>query len=423
MSGLQSYSNLGIAPNGGAVPLVQQSGTGTLWTRVFLWLTLSLSSFVIVEPSPYDILTIALLFSLFLTGLRVPRAISTGLLLLAIYLLGNCLGAVASDFGEDVIRSLSIRVYLVLSFVLFASLIATHSEATMRAIWSGYAFAAFFAVLYAIGQYYGVLPDEGRGGTLRATALFKDANVYGPFLVPIALLFLSRLLNTKKVWFLLNSGAFVVILVGMLLAFSRGAFMNLFAACGLFALFAIRDMPSHRDQMKFVLLMIVVAFLGTIALYYVVSDTAAGHMFAQRSSLVQAYDVSANGRFATQIAAIQEIGTDPIGMGPGLSRFAFEGLHQPHNVFLTIGTEAGWLGMAGFLLFILLSLWRGASALKTIDPSMRRHLQIVLASVAGVTLQSLFIDSTHWRHYWLLLGVLWGLTAIRSVRQGAAQNA
>ncbi len=35
----------------------------------------------------------------------------------------------------------------------------------------------------------------------------------------------------------------------------------------------------------------------------------------------------------------------------------------------------------------------------------------IYAAFAGVALESLIIDSDHWRHYFLILGVLWGLMA------------
>ena len=40
-----------------------------------------------------------------------------------------------------------------------------------------------------------------------------------------------------------------------------------------------------------------------------------------------------------------------------------------------------------------------------------RPIIAVYAAFVGVLVESVIIDSDHWRHYFLLLGVLWGLMA------------
>ena len=40
--------------------------------------------------------------------------------------------------------------------------------------------------------------------------------------------------------------------------------------------------------------------------------------------------------------------------------------------------------------------------------------QLALAALGGLLTQSFFIDSTHWRHLYLLLGILWALIVVRS---------
>jgi hypothetical protein len=40
---------------------------------------------------------------------------------------------------------------------------------------------------------------------------------------------------------------------------------------------------------------------------------------------------------------------------------------------------------------------------------IRHEFFVVFSSLAGVLTQSLFIDSTHWRHLWLLLALVWAL--------------
>ena len=62
----------------------------------------------------------------------------------------------------------------------------------------------------------------------RARALFEDPNVYGPFLVPIALIMIEetmqpRLLRSRRSLKLL---ALLVLMIGLLFSYSRGAWIN-----------------------------------------------------------------------------------------------------------------------------------------------------------------------------------------------------
>jgi hypothetical protein len=46
----------------------------------------------------------------------------------------------------------------------------------------------------------------------------------------------------------------------------------------------------------------------------------------------------------------------------------------------------------------------------------------VYAAFVGVALESAIIDTDHWRHYFLLLGVLWGLMAVSRPYAGRAMR-
>lgn len=379
------------------------------WPRFLLWLAVATSSVVFVEPALYDILVIALACGLFSMGLSVPRSLGPATLLLALFLIGNLAGALSSGFSPAGFRSLSIRIYMVLAWLLFACLIAHNPRYFIRTIWSGYIIAAGIAVCWGIGQYYGLISGEFAGPAHRATGGFKDANVFAPFLVPVALLAVAHLFRARGVTLALTFGWFLLLVLGILLAFSRGAWLNFLASCGFLSTLLIVGTSSYRQKLSFALMLIVLGFAGFGALFWTVNYTAAGELFAERTTLVQAYDVAAGGRFAAQISALEAIGRTPFGIGPAMSD-AVVGL-APHNVYLHVTLEAGWLGGLSIYAFLLLGLWRGIRQLRATDGELKIHLLVVLASVLGVLLQSFFIDSTHWRHLWLLLAMLWGLTA------------
>jgi len=156
--------------------------------------------------------------------------------------------------------------------------------------------------------------------------------------------------------------------------------------------------------------MLVVTALGLVAvlaLSLAITYTTAGRLYVERAAIVQAYDVAEGGRFDTQANALREIGRNPIGIGPGMSTPRF-GL-VPHNLYLHVAVEGGWLGALSFYLFLIITLARGLSRVNTVS-ALRGNLQIVVAVLIGTLAQSLFIDSTHWRHLWLLLALTWAIT-------------
>ena len=388
--------------------VVAQNG----WLRPLLWLTLATSSYVVVEPAPYDLLLIGLAVCFFSTGLKVPGALGSGALLLAIFLIGNLAGTLTGGHGDDSVRALSIRIYMLFAWLLFASVVAERPDRNMRIIWSGYVCAALIAVVWGVGQYYALIPGELTGPTRRATGGFKDANVFAPFLVPIALLSLAHVYHARGARLLVTIGCFLLLNLGILVAFSRGAWLNLLASCGFLCLLLLIARSPRRQKLNFVLMLVVVVTAGFAALFLAVNYTDAGQMFAQRSALVQAYDVAAGGRFDSQLRAIELIGQTPLGAGAGMADEVL-GI-QPHNIYLQVTLEGGWLAGISFVGFLGLTIVRGLRHIRRPGQALDINVLVALAGLLGVLLQSAFIDSTHWRHMWLLIAIVWGLTATQT---------
>jgi hypothetical protein len=83
---------------------------------------------------------------------------------------------------------------------------------------------------------------------------------------------------------------------------------------------------------------------------------------------------------------------------------------DPHNSYLNAMMSGGWLSGACYLTLVLLTLAFGFRALFVATP-WRSTTIVVYAGYVGVAAESVIIDSDHWRHAFLLLGVLWGLIA------------
>ena len=65
------------------------------------------------------------------------------------------------------------------------------------------------------------------------------------------------------------------------------------------------------------------------------------------------------------------------------------------------------------VLFLTLAAVTLATATRFLraDTPWRPTYQVVYAAYVGVAVESAIIDIDHWRHYFLILGVLWGLMA------------
>jgi hypothetical protein len=68
----------------------------------------------------------------------------------------------------------------------------------------------------------------------------------------------------------------------------------------------------------------------------------------------------------------------------------------------------GWGGGACYYLLVLATLWRGLRGLA--DPRRRKLLIPALAVFIPLVVQSGVIDTDHWRHYFLVVGLIWGIT-------------
>ncbi|HTM77052.1 MAG TPA: O-antigen ligase domain-containing protein, partial [Devosia sp.] len=123
----------------------------------------------------------------------------------------------------------------------------------------------------------------------------------------------------------------------------------------------------------------------------------------------QDYDSGPTGRFGRQSYAFELALAHPLGIGPGEFR-TMRVTEEPHNVYVQVLHAYGWGGGAMYYLLVVLTLWRGISSLRR--PSPYRLMMIPLvATYAMLAGESAIIDSDHWRHYFLLAGLIWGIAA------------
>jgi len=191
-----------------------------------------------------------------------------------------------------------------------------------------------------------------------------------------------------------------------MLSFSRAALAQ-FALTAMLVMaltFITSRSPSER------LRLVLIAVFGTLTIALLVAALLSvgkvADLFSARASVELDYDAGHFGRFGRYLIAAQIALDQPFGLGP----LQFTHPEAPHNVYLNSFVSGGWLG--GFAYFTLTAVTLVmATRFVFVASPWRATYHAVYAAYLGVVAESFIIDSDHWRHYFLILGVLWGLIA------------
>jgi O-antigen ligase len=375
-----------------------------------VWLAFAVSAVVFTEPAPVDVLMLGLIILLPVIGLvRITQPL---LIVLAIWLIAAACALLATFNAIDPVKALihtAVTVFLALTGFTISAFIMRRPEGHTTLLLHGYTAAALIAATAGLIGYFGVLPGSYELFTkyARASGTFKDPNVFGPFLIAPLLYVFHRMLNSGILKAVMLGGAALVLTLAILLSFSRGAWVNLAIASLIFGYFAFVTAPTNWQRVK----LIGVALAGLIGLTTVLvialQFDEIGNLFAQRATLTQSYDEGPEGRFGGQEKARRLILENPFGLGAQQFAPTFHS-EEAHNVYLSMFLNAGWLGGLIFAVMVLLTCIYG------FRHSFRRTATqplflIAYACFVGHAAEGLLIDLDHWRHFQVLLAVVWGL--------------
>jgi len=202
-----------------------------------------------------------------------------------------------------------------------------------------------------------------------------------------------------------------VIMLALLLAFSRGAWFHFAFSCIVMIGLTFLIAPTRTKRMRILTLSAIALAVLAVLVVILLSVPAISSMFQERAHLVQSYDVGQGGRFRLQELALSAILQFPNGMGP----FGFASTHenQQHNVYLQAFLVYGWTGAIAYITLLLSTLLVGLRAVFVRTP-WQPYLIAAWATFVGEVAEGFVIDTDHWRHFFLLLGMIWGLTAATS---------
>jgi O-antigen ligase len=369
---------------------------------------------VFVEPAPVDG-AIALCLGLAVLGgkLGLAEIGNLPLVSLTVFALANLISMYNPFDPDRAIWYLLVTLYLIASWFFFVGLIGHYGQPFMDHLINTYCLAGLLSALLGIGGYFHLLPFQHlllTGG--RARGLFKDPNVYGPFLVPVALFALARTGTTAgRIAKAFSSVLFMVAAFAILLSFSRACWINFLVALTIFFAGQLLLCDSPGQIRRRLGIAAGVAVASTVIVTILLGIPAVAHMLAARltDSGLQGYD---RVRFATQSLALEAAGQRPLGIGPGQSEVFFK--YATHSMYLRVLTENGWLALVALLAFIGATIARSIGILRHAESHWLQTINlVVLACIAGHLVNSFVIDTVHWRHVWFIYALPWANVRFR----------
>ena len=373
-------------------------------------LTVGSGAIVFSEPAPVDALTLMLIVGLPVIGLvsiRPPL-----LVILSALLVMAGAAFFASSLATDVERAVThnaVTLYLYLAAFTFAAFVSRNPAAHMRLILNAYTVAAVIAAAAALAGYFGMVPgaDELFTKFGRASGPFKDPNVFGAFLVLAVVYTLHLALSLRGGASVAAFAALGLMMFAVLLSFSRGAWAASGVGILIYGYLSFVTAKRNLDRVKLICLTGASVAAAVLLVGVAFETDGIAKLLEERASLSQDYDKGPDGRFGGQAKAEALIVENVFGIGA----LEFNAEYHPedvHNVYLTMFLNAGWLG--GFLYLFIAAL----TALFGVRHAFRRTSTqplfiVAYAALAATLLEGLLIDSDHWRHFYLLMGLVWGL--------------
>ncbi|HMK80461.1 MAG TPA: O-antigen ligase family protein [Xanthobacteraceae bacterium] len=376
-----------------------------------LWLTGFAGAIVMMEPSPYEIASLLTIFVFVCTGLTLRPGLLPLFVLLLLYNTGFSIAVLQITDQSKPTTWVAISWYLSLTAIFFAAMLSQNTEERLALLLRGTTVAALLAAVIAILSYFRLLGSASDLFLLydRAHATFNDPNVLGAFLILPSLLALQRILNGR-----LGEVARASVLLGLfsiavLLSFSRAAWGQLAGASALLMFFTFVTSRSPAERLRIMLIAIAAIMVITLVLAAVLSLDRVAELFKERFALEQSYDMGPLGRFGRYALGAGIALDHPLGIGPLQFQKLFP--EDPHNTYLNTFLSGGWLTGMVYATLVLTTLVRGLAYVFVATPWRKTYLAVYCAFV-GTVVESAIIDIDHWRHFFLIIGVVWGLMTV-----------
>lgn len=370
------------------------------WIYKLLFLMMLSSSFVLIEPSPYDFLMLLIVCcSLFFSLMRFSNNVFVPITIILFFLIFQFISLLFAKETNIALNYLTITSYLIISWFVLVGMGQRLGISFLRVVMNGYLISAVISAVIGILAYFQlILLNDSFVMYGRAKAFFKDPNVFGPFLIMPSLYVISlfekeQVSKYKKITYAL---IFLTLLTAILVSFSRAAWGNWTISILIYFILTKKEFLQRKFK--------TIVTLGVLCipiLIWITQSEFVEKLFQSRLS-IQGYDES---RFGTQKTALLTGLQNPFGIGPGQSENMFQ--MAPHSLYARILTENGILSVLLFVFILVISMSKAFKSYKQSFDESAAYFLVICASLIGLAFNSIFIDTLHWRHFWLLLALAW----------------
>jgi O-antigen ligase len=370
-----------------------------------------LSGFVIDEPAPYELWMAALVGLWFILGLRISRYTAPLLALLLTFNVGGMLSLTQMKDLADGPMYVAVSSFLALTAVFYAAIIED-SHRRLPLIFNAWTFAAVITSTLGILGYFHAFPGS-EVFTLydRAKGAFQDPNVFGPFLVPPSLYLVHGILTGQLRTAPIKAAALLILALGVFLSFSRAAWGLFLLGIALLIFVMLLKERSGAFRLRILVLSLAAILMMVVSLVVALQFPKVSDLFSTRAQLVQQYDGEHLGRFERHRIGFTMMMERPLGIGPMVFGTIFP--EDEHNIWLKSLTTYGWLGFTSYIGMLFWTLYLGFKNLLK-DRPWQPYLMIGWIGVLGHATIGNVIDIDHWRHVYLLFGVVWGCSALEA---------
>ena len=199
-----------------------------------------------------------------------------------------------------------------------------------------------------------------------------------------------------------------IMALAILLAFSRAAWGGLAITSAFMLALMILTSQTRAQRSRIVVMSVVAAIIVVMLLAVLLSFDQIGEMFRQRASFDQSYDEGRFGRFGRHILGADMALDLPFGIGPLQFHNYFP--EDTHNSYLNAFMSGGWIAGVCYPALVFVTVILGFRHVFAPVPWQRAYLAI-FAAFLGTVGESFVIDTDHWRHFWMMLGAMWGMFA------------
>src|ERR1700730_14562461 len=275
--------------------------------RALVWLVGASGAIVFIEPSPYELVTLAATVIFFATGLRLRLVFMPLLLLLFLVNIGYTISATSLMDKPEVVNWIATSWYMAVTVIFFAMVVSEDTAARLDMLRRGLVVGALIAAIAGIAGYFNLVPGGHDLLTLyeRARGTFKDPNVLSAFLILPSLFVLQSVVSDRIGKSFRSAIALGIMALAILLAFSRAAWGGLALTSAFLVALMVLTSQSRGQRSRIIVMSVVAVIVVVMLIAVLLSFDTISEMFKQRASFDQSYDEGRFGRFGRHILGAQ----------------------------------------------------------------------------------------------------------------------